>query len=289
MKENQGPDLWIKEILMESFGLNFKVEKTLYSEKSPYQQIDIVKTLSHGNMLLNDGVIMLSERDEFVYHEMISHVPLFSHDNPQKVLIIGGGDGGTAREVLKHDVSRVVMVEIDKMVVDACREYLPGVSTALDDGRLELVFDDGVKYVEESEETFDVIIVDSTDPVGAAVPLFEKKFYKNVSELLSENGIMVTQAESPFYNADFQQSMLSNQRPYFKRLHLYLFNTLTYPGGLWSFGFASKGVHPLKNTHSRRTNRAKFVTKYYNRNIHQAAFMLPTFVAESLNEIIDDL
>ena len=160
-------DLWVKETHQDSVALGFKVEETLFSGKSPFQQVDVVKTKGHGAMLLNDGIIMVSERDEYVYHEMIAHVPLFVHPNPSRVLVIGGGDGGTVREVVKHqNLSRAVMVEIDEMVVNACREHMPSVSYALDDPRVELIIGDGVKYVESTDETFDVVLIDSTDPTG---------------------------------------------------------------------------------------------------------------------------
>ncbi|MFC1859539.1 polyamine aminopropyltransferase, partial [Thermodesulfobacteriota bacterium] len=228
MDTNDGPDMWIREVHQGMVGLSFKVEKTLFSEKSVFQRVDVVKTQGHGIMLLNDGVIMLSERDEFVYHEMIAHVPLFVHPDPRQVLVIGGGDGGTVREVLKHrTVEKVVLVEIDELVIRACREYLPAVSCALDDPRLEILIENGVDHVLHTDRKFDIVLVDSTDPIGPATPLFNKPFYKGVAALLTADGIMISQAESPFYDHNIQESMLKNQRPFFKKLHLYLFPTLT--------------------------------------------------------------
>ena len=284
-------DIWATETHKEIIGLRFRVEKTLFTGKSPYQQVDVVKTAGHGNLLLNDGVVMISERDEFVYHEMIAHVPLCVHPNPGRVLIIGGGDGGTAREVLKHpSVKRAVMVEIDEMVVNACREYFPEVSCALDDPRLELRIEDGIRFVNETTERFDVALIDSTDPIGPAAPLFDRAFYGRAAEVLSDDGIMITQAESPFYDPDLQAPMLNNQRPFFKRLHLYLFSTLTYPGGLWSFGFASKQHHPLADFDPDRAKKiAAIPTRYYNPGVHRAAFMLPNFVADGLSDVLDPI
>ena len=283
-------DLWVREIYKGIMGLGFKVEKTLFSGQSPFQQVDVVKTAGHGAMLLNDGMVMLSERDEFVYHEMIAHVPLFVHPNPETVLVIGGGDGGTVREVLKHPtVRRVVMVEIDEMVVQACKEFLTSVSSALDDPRLELRIEDGVKYVAETAERFDVVIVDSTDPVGAAKPLFNSVFYENAAGILTDQGILVSQAESPYYDPDIQVAMLTNQRPFFKRLHLYLFTNLTYPGGLWSFAFASKGLCPGQDFDAGRVAASGIGFRYYNPQIHRAAFALPTFVAKTLQGITDPI
>lgn len=288
MTANRLFNLWFTEIHDDSVATSFKIEKTLFSGRSPYQQVMVVQTARHGRMLINDGVVMLCERDEFIYHEMIAHVPLFVHPAPARVLVIGGGDGGTVREVLKHDaVIRAVMVEIDEMVVHACREHLPSVSCALDDPRLELIIGDGVKYAAECSELFDVVIIDSTDPVGPAKSLFDAPFYQNVARILAPGGILVSQAESPFYDTRLQRALLSNQRPFFQRLHLYVFATLTYPGGLWGFGFASKGPCPVSDFDPRRVARSGISTRYYHPGIHYAAFVLPKFVQSDLAGVID--
>lgn len=216
MENKDTLNLWVTEFHKDA-GMTFKVEKTLFAGESRFQKVDIVRTVTHGAILLNDGRMMLSEKDEFIYHEMIAHVPLFVHPLPKRVLVIGGGDGGTVREVLRHkSIERVVMVEIDELVVNACRKHIPSVSCALDDPRLELRIEDGVRYVSDTKETFDVVLIDSTDPVGPAEPLFNKAFYKNVASLLGSGGIMVSQSESPFYDYEIQKSMLMNQRPFFK-------------------------------------------------------------------------
>lgn len=283
-------NLWVREDTKGFLETHYRVEKTLFSEKSPFQQVDVVHTAGLGRMLLNDGIVMLSERDEFVYHEMIAHVPLFVHPNPRRVLVIGGGDGGTVREIMKHGgIARVVMVEIDEAVVRACRTHMPTVSCALDDPRLELHIADGVEYVAHCGETFDLVIVDSTDPIGPATPLFNRDFYEKAAALLGPDGILVSQAESPFYDPELQEPMLRNQRPFFTRLHLYLFSTLTYPGGLWSFGFASKGPCPLADFDPQRVAAAGLATRYYNPGVHRAAFMLPTFVRDDLAGVLDPL
>jgi spermidine synthase len=221
---------------------------------------------------------------------MMAHVPLFVHPSPERVLVIGGGDGGSVRETLKHrSVKRVVMVEIDEMVVHACRKYLPSMSCSMDDPRLEILIDDGAKYVAQTDETFDVIMVDSTDPVGPAKPLFDRAFYEKAAAALSPEGILVTQAESPFYDHDIQFPMLENQRPFFKRLHVYLYSNLTYPGGLWCFGFGSKGLCPRKDFDPARFDMSGISTRYYNPGIHYSAFMLPVFVSENLNRVLDPI
>ena len=283
-------ELWVKEIHQDKTGLSFKVKQTLFSGKSAFQKVDIIETIGLGRMLLNDGVFMFSQADEFIYHEMMAHVPLFTHPCPKNVLIIGGGDGGTAREVLKHQsVERVVMVEIDEMVVTACREYLPTLSCALNHPKLDLNIGDGVDYAATTKERFDVILVDSTDPVGSAEPLFNADFYRNTARILSDDGILITQAESPFYDGELQRTMLANQRDFFKYLHLYLFPTLTYPGGLWGFGFASEKYSPIRDFNPERVRTSGLSFQYYNADIHRSAFVLPTFIADNLKGIIDPL
>ncbi len=288
MAANSGLELWVYDVHKDLSCLGLKLVKTLFSGKSRFQQVDVVESKGLGRVLLNDGLFMLSEADEFIYHEMIAHVPIFVHPRPERVLIIGGGDGGTAREVLKHpQIRRVVMVEIDEMVVKASREYLPSLSCAFDDPRLEIKIENGVRYIAETKESFDIILVDSTDPVGPATPLFDTEFYRNAARVLSSDGILISQAESPFYDKDIQRSMFANQRPFFKKLHLYLFANMTYPGGLWGFGFASKGLCPIRNFDAKKVGSSEINFRYYNENIHRAAFALPTFIAESLGNILD--
>lgn len=238
-------------------------------------------------MLLNDDLVMLTERDEFAYHDMITHVPLFVHPNPERVLVIGGGDGGTAREVLRHRaVKKCVMVEIDKMVVDASIKHLPVTSSELDSPRLELLIEDGVKYMRESTETFDVIIIDSTDPIGPATPLFGEAFYQDVAARLSSNGIVVAQGESPWYEATMQKKLLSVVQEIFPLRTYYNFSNLTYPGGLWSFMYASKGRHPIHDFDSSKVSASELKFRYYNEGVHKAAFSLPQFMKDNLEGLI---
>lgn len=280
-------ELFVEE-KQEHFSMKYKVKNVLFSKKSEFQTVDVVETAGHGKMLLNDGLVMVTERDEFVYHDMIAHVPLFVHPNPKKVLVIGGGDGGTAREVLRHEsVEKCVMVEIDKAVVDACIEFIPQTAEVLKGhDKLELIIGDGLKYVRETKEKFDVIIVDSTDPIGPAAPLFGPDFYKDVYSCLSENGIAVSQGESPFYFADIQKSMLDVLNNQFESVYMYNFSNLTYPGGLWSFTFASKGLCPLKDFDPKRVEESKLEFDYYNQEIHKAAFVLPNFQKKNLKGVI---
>jgi len=276
-------DIWVEERHRDITALRFRVTDVLFSGTSRYQTIQIVDTEGFGRMLFNDGAVMLSERDEFVYHDMIAHVPLFVHPAPERVLIIGGGDGGTAREVLRHrEVHSCHMVEIDAMVVEACREHLPSTASALDDPRLELIIGDGVRYVEETADAYDVVIVDSTDPVGPAAPLFGKAFYGNVARILGDGGIAVAQAESPFFESEAQTTLLESLTARFSGVHLYNFANMTYPGGLWSFSFASNVLHPLRDFDPDRVKRSGLECRYYNPAVHRAAFALPSFHRQAL-------
>lgn len=282
-------NLWVEEVYQDYYAMRFKVEKTLFSGTSEFQSVDVVETRGHGRMLLNDGLVMVSERDEFIYHDMITHVPLFVHPNPKNVLIIGGGDGGTAREVLRHQgVEKVTMVEIDEMVVNACREYIPQTSSKLDDPKMNLIIGDGVQFVKESKEKFDVILVDSTDPIGPATPLFGPEFYNNVFERLTDNGIVVSQGESPFLNKETQVSLLSILNNIFPKVCIYNFSNLTYPGGLWSFTFATKGLHPLKDFDPARVEAAGIEFDYYSADMHRAAFSLPAFMRKNIGKLLRD-
>ncbi|MDP2561519.1 polyamine aminopropyltransferase [Psychrobium sp. 1_MG-2023] len=282
-------NLWIEEKFEDFLGLKFKVEKVLFSGKSEYQTVDIVETKGHGKMLLNDGLVMVTERDEFAYHDMISHVPLFTHPAPKNVLIIGGGDGGTAREVLRHcSVEKCTMVEIDSMVVDACKEFIPQTAKDLDHDKLTLIIGDGVEFVKNTTEKFDVIIVDSTDPIGPAQPLFGEAFYRDVYDCLSDDGIVVSQGESSWYALDIQQSLLTVLNAVFPQTYLYSFSNLTYPGGLWSFTFATKKHHPINDLDVNRVTNSGLSFDYYNANLHSAAFALPNFVRNGLAGLIDN-
>ncbi len=285
-------ELWIEEKLEDFLGLRIRVEKTLFSGKSPFQSVDVVETRGHGKMLLNDGLIMVTERDEFSYHDMITHVPLFVHPNPKKVLVIGGGDGGTAREVIRHpSIEKCTMVEIDEMVVNACKEYIPQTSSKLNDPKVDLIIGDGVKFVEEAAKTgdrYDVILVDSTDPIGPAQPLFGHEFYENIFKALSDDGIVVSQGESPFYQTTMQNKLVQILHDTFPIVSIYNFSNLTYPGGLWSFTFGSKKYHPTNDFKSDRVEQSGLDFEYYNAEVHNAAFALPTFMRKRLGQWLKD-
>ena len=211
-------DLWYTEKHSDNVGITIKAAKTLFSGKSKFQQLDIIETLEFGRMMLLDGLVMVTERDEFIYHDMIVHPALFTHPNPKKVLVIGGGDGGTIREIMKHpQVELAVLCEIDGLVIEKSIEFLPSMASEIDGNnpRVKLHVDDGIAYIRDHQNEFDIILVDSTDPIGPAVGLFEENFYQLVFSALKSDGIMIAQSESPFYHAEIQKSMYQNLRVVF--------------------------------------------------------------------------
>ncbi len=278
-------DLWFTEKHSENVGITFKVSRTLFSGKSEFQQLDILETPEYGRMMLLDGLVMVTERDEFVYHDMITHPALFTHPAPRQVLVIGGGDGGSIREIMKHPgVERAVLCEIDGLVIDKSIEFLPSMACEIDgtNPRVKLHVDDGLAYIRAHRDEFDVILVDSTDPIGPAVGLFEEDFYRLVWDALKADGIMVAQSESPFYHADIQKNMYRNLRSVFPIVEMYQAFIPTYPSGFWSFAFASKKFHPVRDFDRVRAAGRNFPTRYYNEDLHLGAFMLPTFARENI-------
>lgn len=267
-------------------GLTVGVNKVLFSEQTPYQKVEVFETDTWGNLMTIDGMVMLSEKDEFVYHEMLAHVGMFSHPNPEKVLIIGGGDGGTAREVLRHfSVKKVDMVEIDEAVVRASKEFLPDVG-AWEDPRLNVLFEDGIAFVKNSIAEYDVIIIDGSDPVGPAEGLFEKEFFELCFTALKKDGVLTGQTESPWveeYHSSIKQ-VFDALGKVFDKSSMYLGFIPLYPAGMWSFAFASKGNQPEETEILERIEKglSEFGSdlKYYNKEVHQGSFALPNFVAE---------
>jgi spermidine synthase len=280
-------NLWYTEKHTENAGITLQVTKSLFSGKSEFQQLDIVETIEYGRMMLLDGLVMVTERDEFVYHDMITHPALFVHPDPKKVLVIGGGDGGTIREIMKHKgVEEAVLCEIDGLVIEKSIELLPSMACDINGSnpRVKLHVDDGIAYIRDHQDAFDLILVDSTDPIGPAEGLFEKDFYRMVSGALKEDGIMVAQSESPFYHGEIQKNMYRNLRAVFPIVEMYQAFIPTYPSGFWSFAFASKEYHPVKDFDRERAKNRGFYTKYYNEDLHLGAFMLPTFARENIED-----
>lgn len=275
--------VWVDEVYQGIVRTSFKLKKRLFKGKSPFQTVEVVETAGHGKLLLIDGMTMVSERDEFVYHEMIAHPALFLHPKPRRVLVIGGGDGGTVREVLKHrSVENCTLVEIDGLVVSASRRYIPQTAGALSDRRATVLIADGVKFVAETDEKFDVVIVDSTEPFGPAKELFGPSFYKNIKRILTEDGVVASQAGSPFYEISTIKNLFKITTRIFPVVEVCLFNNLTYPGGLWAFTFATKGLHPLKDLKPARVKAAGIKLRWYNADIHAACFALPDFLKKAI-------
>jgi len=274
-------ELWYTEKQTPSLGITCKISKTLHTEKSEFQQIDFIETEQLGTMLVLDGMVMTTDKDEFVYHEMISHVALNTHPNPAQVLVIGGGDGGAIREVAKHPkVQKATLVEIDGRVIELSKQYLPDIAIALmGNPKVEVLVDDGIAHIKQRQNAYDVILVDSTEPIGPAEGLFALDFYKDVYSALKDDGIMVAQTESPFYNADLISRVYKDITKVFPLTKLYLASVPTYPSGLWSFTLGSKRYDPEQVDVSQIPDLG---TKYYNGGLHRAAFQLPNFVQELL-------
>lgn len=276
-------ELWYTEYQTPAVGITCKTKKTYHTEKTEYQEMALIETEQFGRMLVLDGTVQTTIEDEYVYHEMISHVPLFTHKNPKKALVVGGGDGGAIREIIKHpSIEKAVLVEIDGRVVEISKQFLPEISCALDDKRVEVHIEDGIKYVQDHKNEFDVIMVDSTDPVGPAVGLFAVDFYKAISEALKEDGIFVAQTESPFFHKDLIRNVYKDVKSVFPVARLYTCSIPTYPSGYWSFTMGSKKYDPLETDVK---DIPEIDTKYYCPEIHKSVFALPKFVSDIIKDI----
>ena len=281
-------DFWFKEKHTKNVELAIRVDRQLYSGQSEFQRIDIFDSVEFGRFLTLDGYMMLTEKDEFIYHEMIVHVPMAVMPRARNILVIGGGDGGTVRELTRYDgIEHIDLVEIDEEVVQASREYLPFTASALDDKRVSIYYEDGLKFIRYHENEYDLIIVDSTDPFGPGEGLFTKEFYGNCYKALTENGIMVNQHESPFYPEDAYAMQRTHKRivESFPISKVYQAHIPTYPSGHWLFGFASKTYHPVRDLNQRRWEDLNIRTKYYNVPLHIGAFALPGYVEDMLKNV----
>lgn len=273
--------LWFTEDQTPTLRISFKVKQLLEYRQTGYQELAVLDTEPWGRMLALDGNIQTTERDEAAYHEMIAHVPLATHPRPRRVAVVGGGDGGSIREAIRHpSVEEAVLIEIDPGVVEASRRWLPTLSAGLDDPRVRVVAADGREYIRQAGSgevpRFDVVVVDSTDPIRAATGLFSEEFYRDVRQALNPDGILVAQTESPYLNRELVQRCFRAMSAVFPLARLYLSTVPTYPGGLWSFTLGSLGPDPLK-PEGRPPEGA---CRYYTPEVHQAAFALPPFVQE---------
>lgn len=281
-------ELWFSERHTKGVKFSIKVDRQLFTGHSEFQRIDIFDSKEFGRFLALDGYMMLTEKDEFIYHEMIVHVPMAVHPNVKKVLVIGAGDGGVIRELCRYEtIETIDMVEIDELVVEVSKKYLPTTACCFDDPRLNIFYQDGLRFVRTKENEYDLIIVDSTDPFGPGEGLFTKEFYGNCFKALNETGIMVNQHESPFYQTDAIAMQRAHKRivESFPISRVYQAHIPTYPSGHWLFGFASKKYHPIKDFQKTKWNARGMKTKYYNTGIHIGSFALPNYVEELLRDV----
>lgn len=280
-------EIWFSELHTDNVKLSIRLEKQLFSGESEYQRIDVFDSEEFGKFISLDGEIVFSEKDEFIYDEMVTHVPMAVHPHVQKVLIIGGGDGGVAKELLQYpSVERIDVVETDEMFVDVCRRFFPEVACALDDERVDVHYDDGLRFLRSKKEEYDLIINDSTDPFGHTEGLFTKEFYGSCYKALTEDGIMVYQHGSPFYDEDELACRSMHRKAYrsFPISRVYQAHIPTCPSGYWLFGFASKKYHPIKDFKPKEWNDLNIETWYYTTHLHMGAFMLPKYVEDLLEE-----
>ena len=277
-------DLWFSEPHTPDVKMSIRVDRQLHSEQSEFQRIDIFESKEFGRFLTLDGLMMLTEKDEFIYHEMITHVAMASNPEIKNVLVIGAGDGGTVRELARYDtIEHIDMVEIDERVVEVSKEFLQQTACRLDDPRVNIVYDDGLRFVRRKENCYDLIIVDSTDPFGPGEGLFTSEFYGNCFNALTEKGILVNQHESPYYADDAKAMQRAHKRikEFFSVCRVYQAHIPTYPSGHWLFGFASKAIDPL-TADIEKWNSLGLKTRYYNTDLHKGCFAIPNYVKELL-------
>ncbi len=281
-------ELWFSEFHTPDVKHSLRVNRHLYSKKSDYQQIDIYDTPEFGKVLTLDGNVMLTERDEFIYDEMITHVPMAVHPNVRDVLVIGAGDGGVVRELARYEcIQSIDLVEMDEQVVNACRQYLPENACRLDDARVHIYFDNALRFIRRRHAQYDLIIVDSTDPFGPSEGYFTREFYGICYNALREDGIMVNQQGSPFYRHDAEAIQRSHKRivSTFPISRVYQAHIPTYAAGYWLFGFASKKYHPIDDFDREKWKSLHLKTNYYTVRLHAGAFFLPAFLERMLEEV----
>ena len=281
-------DLWFSEFHAPDVKHSIRVTRHLYSQKSNYQQIDVFDTPEFGRVLTLDGNVMLTERDEFIYDEMITHVPMSVHPNIRNILVIGAGDGGVVKELTRYsNVEKIDLVEMDPQVVEVCRTYLPENASKLDDERVCIYFDNALRFIRKRHSAYDLIIVDSTDPFGPSEGYVTREFYGICYNALRDDGIMVNQQGSPFYQHDADAMKRSHQRivSTFPISRVYQAHIPTYAAGYWLFGFASKRYHPIDDFNSQKWAALNLNTRYYTTRLHIGSFYLPAFLEQMLKEV----
>ena len=280
-------DLWFSEVHTPDVKLSLRTAKQLYAGKSEWQDIEVLDTPAFGKILILNGHVLFSDADDFVYNEMTVHVPMAVHPNPKKVLVIGGGDGGVAQVLtLYPELEQIDIVEPDEMLVEVCREYFPDFASGLDDPRVTIYYQNGLRFLRNCEDDYDIIINDATDPFGYTEGLFTKEFYGSCYKALKSDGIMVYQHGSPFYSEDKDECVKMHRKAYqaFPVSRVYQAHIPTCSSGYWLFGFASKKYHPLDDFRPEEWKKLGIKTRYYTTNLHRGAFMLPGYVEQMLEE-----
>lgn len=281
-------EMWFSDEHTDNVKLSIRVEQQLFSAQSEFQRIDVLDSKEYGRILVADGDLMLTEKDEFIYHEMITHVPMAVHPQVEKVLVIGGGDGGIVRELVKYDtIKNVDVVEADPLLIEVCRKFFPQMACSLNDQRVEIVNEDGLRFVRSKSDEYDLIIIDSPNPFGPGEGLFTKEFYGNCYNALHADGIMINQHESPFYKEEAFQCQRMHKRiiESFPISRIYQAHIPSYPSGHWLFGFASKKYHPLDDLDGMTWTLRGIPTKYYLPRLHQGVFALPAYVEELVKDV----
>jgi len=280
---------WYTENHTPQVRLSLQVDKQLYSGKSEFQRIDVFESKEIGRFLTIDGFMMVTEKDEFIYHEMMVHVPMAVSGHIKNALIIGAGDGGIVRELARYkNIETIDLVEIDSLVIEVSKKYLPSIACCFDDKRVSVFNEDGSKFIKNVSDKYDLIIVDSTDPIGPGEGLFSNDFYRDCFRALKSDGIMVNQHESPFYNEDAVVAQRTHRRiaDVFPIAKVYQAHIPTYSSGHWLFGFASKKLHPTRDLDAAKWNALGIETQYYNTPLHIGSFALPNYVLKLLKDDI---
>ncbi len=278
-------ELWYTDQHTKDVRFSMKSKRQLASHQSEIQRIDILETYEYGRILVLDGELMITEKDEFIYHEMITHVPMAVHPNVKNVLVIGAGDGGTIRELTKYStIESIDMVEVDKDVVTLCMVHMPFTACKLQDPRVHMYFEEGLRFVRTKKNEYDLIIVDCADPYGPSEGLFTREFYGTCFKALHDDGILINQHESPFYNSHSLTVQKAHKQiaMTFPLSMVYQCHIPSYPSGHWLFGFASKKYHPLEDLKAKAWNALEIRARYYNTDLHEGSFYLPTYVKELL-------
>ena len=281
-------EIWYSDEHTDNVKLSFRIDRQLFSASSEFQRIDVMESVDMGKILAVDGDLMLTEKDEFIYHEMITHVPMAVHPDVKKVLVIGGGDGGVVRALIKYDTVELIdVVEMDQLLVEVCRKYLPEIAGSLNDSRVTIYNEDGLRFIRSKTDAYDLIIIDSPNPFGPGEGLFTKEFYGNCYNALHDDGIMINQNESPFYEEEAFQCQRMHKRilETFPICKVYQAHIPSYPSGHWLFGFASKKYHPLNDLNGVAWKLKEISTRYYEPRLHAGVFALPVYVEELLKDV----